>query len=123
MLNRQYGCRIDALAAVWSCWAETGRGLTAQDWSTATRCPGWDIAALYAHVGMFPRAVVDPPPTPDEIAAEPITAVDILRGFNAPDGVAHTMAEKVARTAVSHAAELGTAHLVALFGGRGVARP
>lgn len=88
-----YRQRIDALDAVWRRWAEVGGDLTDAEWSRSSRCAGWDVAALYAHVGVFPQAVLDPPAAD---GGEPVTAVGILRGFNAPSGVAHTMAEQVA---------------------------
>jgi uncharacterized protein (TIGR03083 family) len=107
--------RIDALDAVWACWVDVGGNLAEDQWSTATRCPGWDVAAIFAHVGMFPRAIIDPPPGNEGSSEPPITAVDILRGFNAPGGTAHGMAEQVAGAAVATAAQLGPPALVALF--------
>jgi uncharacterized protein (TIGR03083 family) len=119
----EYRARVDALEAVWARWAAVGRDLTDAQWSAATRCAGWDMAALFAHVGLFPRAVAEPPPVP-EGAGVPITAVDILRGCNAPSGVAHAIADQVATAAVTLAADLGRPALVALFaeaGPRGIA--
>ena len=114
MYDASYLYRIDTLNAVWASWAEVGSGLGKEQWSSTTRCPGWDVAALFAHVGMFPRAIVDPPPR--DVGNEPaITAVEILRGFNAPGGAAHGMAEQVAEAAVSIAAQLGPQALVAFF--------
>jgi uncharacterized protein (TIGR03083 family) len=113
--------RLDALAAVWEQWAEVGSALTDVEWSTPSRCAGWDVAALFAHVGMFPQAVLDPPQAD---GGDPVTAVDILRGINAPSGVAHAMADQVADTAVAVAAQVGRPGLVALFadaGPRGIA--
>ena len=56
-----------------------------------------------------------------EGAVDPVTAVDILRGFNAPSGVAHAMADQVATAAVALAADLGRPALVALFADAGPA--
>lgn len=115
--------RVDVLAAYWQRWAEIGATLPDDQWSAGTRCAGWDVAALYAHVGPFAPAVAEPPPPP-ETCGDPVTAVDILRGFNLPGGVAHAMADDVAGFAVSMAAELGRPALVALFaedGPRGIA--
>jgi uncharacterized protein (TIGR03083 family) len=117
----EYRQRLDALAAVWEQWAEVGGALTDVEWSTPSRCAGWDVAALFAHVGLFPQAVLDPPRAD---GGDPVTAVDILRGFNAPGGVAHTMADQVANGAVAVAAQVGGSGLVALFadtGPRGIA--
>jgi len=107
---------IDALEAVWRRWAEVGAGLTEAEWSTPSRCAGWDVAALFAHVGVFPQAVLEPP---EADGGEPVSAVDILRGFNAPSGVAHTMAAQVADHAVVLAAQVGRPGLVAFFAGAG----
>ena len=116
-----YRERLDALAAVWGRWAEVGSALTDVEWSTPSRCAGWDVAALFAHVGMFPQAVLDPPQAD---GGDPVTAVDILRGFNQPSGVAHAMADQVADTAVAVAAQVGRPGLIAHFvdtGPRGIA--
>jgi uncharacterized protein (TIGR03083 family) len=107
---------VDALAAVWGRWAEVGSALTDVEWSTPSRCAGWDVAALFAHVGVFPQAVLDPPQAD---GGDPVTAVDILRGFNEPRGVAHTMAEQVADGAVAVAAQVGHPGLVAFFADAG----
>jgi uncharacterized protein (TIGR03083 family) len=103
---------IEALEAVWRRWAEVGGGLTDTEWSRPSRCAGWDVAALFAHVGVFPQAVLDPP---EADGGESVSAVDILRGFNAPSGVAHTMAAQVADHAVALAAQVGPPGLVAFF--------
>lgn len=34
----------------WSALAELGAGLTDGEWSAATPCPGWTVAAQYAHI-------------------------------------------------------------------------
>ena len=107
-----YRQRIDALEAVWKQWAGIGAGLTDAEWSMPSRCTGWDVAALFAHVGVFPQAVLDPPHAD---GGDPVTAVDILRGFNAPTGVAYTMADQVADHAVALAAQVGRPGLVAFF--------
>ena len=70
---------------------------------------------------MFPQAVLDPP---EADGGEPVSAVDILRGFNAPSGVAHSMATQVEDRAVALAAQVGRPGLVAIFaeaGPRGIA--
>jgi uncharacterized protein (TIGR03083 family) len=116
-----YRQRIDALAAVWQRWAEVGSGLTDVEWASPSRCRGWDVAALFAHVGVFPHAVLHPPQAD---GGDAVTAVDILRGFNAPSGVAHAMADQVADHAVALAAQVGRPGLVAFFadgGPRGIA--
>lgn len=116
--------RVDALEATWSRWAELGRDLTEQQWQAPTRCAGWDVATQYAHVGMFLQVLAGPLPTPDGFPDEPATAVQILRGFNAPGGVAEAMADSVADAAVTTAAAAGRDARVgpyAVDGPRGIA--
>jgi uncharacterized protein (TIGR03083 family) len=38
------------LVEVWDALAELGAGVTDQEWSLPTPCPGWPISAQYAHV-------------------------------------------------------------------------
>jgi uncharacterized protein (TIGR03083 family) len=115
MSDGQYLRRVGALESVWAYWAETGASMSEQQWATATRCPGWDVAAVFAHVGVFPLAIVDPPPVPGGGDLDPVTAVDILRVFNAPGGAAHELSRQVAQAAVSVAAQRGPGQLLALF--------
>ena len=104
LMDDVYLGRLNALEQIWQVWAQLGTGLTEEQWSTATRCPGWDVAAVYAHYSAFPLHLSALSPPPDGQIGEPVTAVEVLRRFNAPDGVAHTMAETVANGAVSQAA-------------------
>lgn len=106
--------RTDALEAIWTTWARTAETLGAADWSRPSRCAGWDVAALYAHVGLFPFAVHNAPSPPADPGV-PLTAVEILRGFNAPGGVAHAMAAGVADAAVRSAADTGPDGLRRIF--------
>jgi uncharacterized protein (TIGR03083 family) len=105
---------LDALEQTWQVWAELGGGLTEEQWSTASRCPGWDVAAVYAHASAFPRDLNAPLPLLDAVG-EPVTAGELLRRFNAPDGVAQTMAETTADLAVSDATEHTRKELVDRF--------
>ena len=113
--------RVDALEAAWDRWAELGAALDEDGWTSPTRCAGWDVAAQFAHVGMFPTILAGPlPPAGD---GERATAVQILRGFNRPEGVAHEMAGQVADAAVQAAAGAGRDRLVGLYaedGPRGI---
>jgi uncharacterized protein (TIGR03083 family) len=110
-----YRGRLDALEQTWRIWADLGSGLTEDQWSTASRCPGWDVAALFAHHSEFPLALDAPPPRPEGPAGQPVTAAEILRRFNAPDGVAHTMATMVADQAVADATQHTRGDLVDRF--------
>lgn len=107
--------RLDALEQTWQVWAQLGDDLTEEQWSTATRCPGWDVAAVYAHHSAFPLALSTLPPPPDSPVGELVTAVELLRRLNAPDGVAHTIAKTVADQAVSQAAAHTRRELVDRF--------
>ncbi|MBP2371684.1 maleylpyruvate isomerase N-terminal domain-containing protein [Pseudonocardia parietis] len=110
----RYRDRVDALDATWAAWARIAATLTGNDWASPSRCAGWDVAALYAHVGLFPHAVRNaPPPPPDPGVA--LTAAEILRGFNAATGVAHEMAAEVADGAVRAAAATGPDGLRRIF--------
>lgn len=96
----------EVLADAWERWARRCSQLSAEEWSTPTRCEGWDVAALLAHVcpdpAMFAQlaeAVVDPPAAVTDAAV-------LLRRFNEPDGVANTNAGSLAEQARSDAAAL-----------------
>lgn len=96
----------EALADAWERWARRCATLTPEEWSTPTRCSGWDVAALLAHVcpdpAMFDRlsdAIVDEP-------AAVVDAADLLRRFNEPDGIANTSADSLAQQAVADAEAL-----------------
>jgi hypothetical protein len=42
-MNDVYRGRLDALEQTWRVWAELGDALTEDQWSTGTRCTGWDV--------------------------------------------------------------------------------
>lgn len=117
----EYGARLDGLERVWGGWARLGSGLDEVQWSRPTRCPGWDVAAVFAHASLFPVALAEMPL--DGAAAVGAdagrTAVNVLRGFNEPGGVAHAMAGAVADAAVQDARGHSREELVARFGGAG----
>ncbi|MGQ0778298.1 MAG: maleylpyruvate isomerase N-terminal domain-containing protein [Pseudonocardiales bacterium] len=74
--------RLDALEETWQIWAQPGADLTDEQWSRPTRCPGWDVAAVYAHTSVFPQVLSASPPTPPADAADVVTAAEVLRRFN-----------------------------------------
>lgn len=115
MAGDVYLGRLDALEQTWQVWGELGRDLTAQQWSRPTRCPGWDVACLYAHVSVFPRDMCAPLPVLNGPLGEPLTAVEVVRRLNAPGGVATTTAKTTADAAVREASEHTRAHLVDRF--------
>ena len=108
-----YATRVDALDLTWREWARSGAQLTEEDWQRPTRCEPWQVAHLYAHHSAFPL-VLATPATADSPAV-PITAAEVLRGFNAPGGIAHTKASMVAERSTTVAAEHPPADLVARF--------
>jgi uncharacterized protein (TIGR03083 family) len=112
-VSNVYLARLDALEQTWRVWAELGMELTDGQWRTPTRCTGWDVAAVYAHHSAFPVALDALPEFFDN--DDPVTAVDILRMFNAPQGVAHTMAETVWDMAADQARALERQVLVDRF--------
>jgi uncharacterized protein (TIGR03083 family) len=96
----------NALADAWERWARRCDELTVEQWSTPTRCGGWDVAALLAHVcpdpamfDMLSSAVIDEPPAVSD-------AAEMLRRFNEADGIAHTTADTLAEQAITDAAAL-----------------
>ena len=74
-----------------------------QQWSTATRCRPWDVRGLVAHLcpdrsmfDMLNAARTDGP-------AAVTDAAEMLRRFNAPGGIAHTSADRIAERATTDA--------------------
>jgi uncharacterized protein (TIGR03083 family) len=109
-----YGVRLDALQRTWQTWARTGESLSGDQWTAQTRCDGWDVAALYAHASMFLKEQDAPLPEADA-PGNPVTAVEIVRSFNEPGGVAHAMADATADQAVADAAQHSRGELVERF--------
>jgi uncharacterized protein (TIGR03083 family) len=109
---------VNALGRLWSEWARFGQELAPPDWCRPTRCDGWDVRAVYAHHSVFPVALANPP-TVSESPGSPLSAAQVLRHFNKPDGVAHTQARRVADSASEQAASLGVEELVGRFSDQG----
>jgi hypothetical protein len=96
----------ETLAEAWQRWARRCAELTPEQWSTATRCRPWDVRELVAHLcpdrslfDMFNAAKID------ERAAV-TDAAEMLRRFNAPGGIAHTSADRIAERATAGAMKL-----------------
>ncbi len=102
--REEYDVRLGALARTWRIWASTGTALTDAQWRQPTRCGRWDVRALYAHHSGFPAALAALPQAAAP-SAKLVTASDVLRAFNAPDGVAVVKADVIAGHALSQAAE------------------
>lgn len=110
-----YPYRLDALEQTWQVWSQLGGSLSETQWSAASRCPGWDVACLYAHHSQFLLALSAPPPPAPEVSGQPQSAVQVLRAFNAPNGVASTAAPAVADQAAREAAQHQPAELAERF--------
>jgi uncharacterized protein (TIGR03083 family) len=100
-----YPDRLDALGQTWQAWSRLGGSLSEAQWSAPSRCPGWDVACLYAHHSQFLLALSAPPPPAPEASGQPQTAVQVLRAFNAPGGAARTAGPAVADQAAREAAQ------------------
>lgn len=72
-------------------------------------------AALYAHHSRIPRLLSGTPPESAEVG-EPQSAVELLRRYNAPGGLAHTMAGPIEEGEVAEAATHTRRQLVDRFG-------
>ena len=96
----------DVLADAWDRWARRCAELTSKQWLTPTRCEGWDVQALIAHVCPGPELfdMLDSAKTHGPAAVT--DAAELLRRFNEPGGVAHTTADEIAERAVSEAPAL-----------------
>ncbi|MGH3765379.1 MAG: maleylpyruvate isomerase N-terminal domain-containing protein [Pseudonocardiaceae bacterium] len=99
-----YQCRLDALEQTWGIWGRIGKELTEEQWSRPSRCSGWDVAALYGHYSRFPLGMSTPPSAADDPDRELLTAVELMKRFQSPDGVAQAAAGLVADGAVAEAA-------------------
>jgi uncharacterized protein (TIGR03083 family) len=113
-----YPFRLDALEQTWQVWSQLGGSLSEAQWSAASRCPGWDVACLYAHHSQFLLAMsAPPPPAPQvsQVSGQPQSAVQVLRAFNAVGEVASTAAPAIADQAAREAAQHQPAELVQRF--------
>jgi len=93
----------EPLADAWQRWARRCAELTPEQWSTATRCHPWDVRGLAAHLcpdrslfDMLNAARTEGP-------AAVTDAAEMLRRFNAPGGIAHTSADRIAERASTDA--------------------
>lgn len=109
------GDRLTALRTLWQAWAEQGEAMTDDQWLLPTRLSAWDVRSLYAHASWWPRAFTSLVGLVREAEPTHATAAELLRGFNAPDGVAHRMRDWAAANAREEAAKYGTAEMVEQF--------
>lgn len=76
---------------------------------------------MFAHVALFPNALTAREGFAADSSGAPVTAADMLRGFNRPGGVAHTMTTQVAAAAKASAAAASADELTAVFASTGPA--
>jgi uncharacterized protein (TIGR03083 family) len=84
-------------------------------WTRPTRLEGWDVTALVAHHGLLVAGIGFLTTRPLDAAPATASARDMLRRFNAPDGVANTAASAVAEFARQQAASMSREDLTARF--------
>src|ERR1700754_4739726 len=105
----------EVLADAWERWGRRCGELTDEEWSTPTRCTGWDVRALVAHLcpepamfDMLNGAIIDGPAAVTDAAV-------MLRRFNEAGGIAHTLADDLAEQAVTDAGRLSANTAAARF--------
>lgn len=104
------------LVRCWNAWAEALAALGPGDLATPTRCAGWDVHALAAHVAPDARALAGLADEVLQVEASVDDAAVLLRHFNDPaGGVAHELAGAVASAAVAAASSPTVDDLVARF--------
>jgi uncharacterized protein (TIGR03083 family) len=103
------------LAELYRCWGRRCAQLTPEQWAQPTRLPGWDVAALVAHICVDPALFDAMPQLLAPGPAQYPTAAEMLRAFNAPDGLARTGAQATAAQACIAAAATSTDEFVARF--------
>ncbi len=107
--------QCELLGATWGWWAATLGSLGDADWHRPTRLEGWDVAALVAHHSLLVPVLARLARNPVDDAPPTSTAAAMLRRFNEPDGVAHTLAHAVAEGARKMASTQTSEGLVAVF--------
>lgn len=107
--------RCDSLRDAWAWWAEVLGSLRDDDWPRPTRLEGWDVAALVAHHAFLVHGLAHLAANPVDASPVIESAAGMLRRFNAPDGVAHTLAPTVADTARRAASTASREQLIATF--------
>jgi uncharacterized protein (TIGR03083 family) len=107
--------RCSVLAEVWRWWASALSNLGPAAWELESRLPGWDVAALVAHSSQLVRGLGFLSSRPLDVEPAVRSAGEMLGRFNAPGGVATTLAEEIAEMARRQAASMSADELVALF--------
>jgi uncharacterized protein (TIGR03083 family) len=107
---------FDVLVELWQRWCDLGQRLDDERWVRPTRCEGWTVADVFAHVsqgiagleGLATRRVV-------EGSAEYRSAAALLRALKPAPDVAAELAEVTARRATDDASGISRQELVARF--------
>jgi uncharacterized protein (TIGR03083 family) len=80
-VDNSAGALTDQLDDVWTSLAFLGAGLTDEEWGRPTPCPGWSVAAQYAHV-IGTESMLLGRPNPDAEAGRPAHVRNDIGGFN-----------------------------------------
>jgi uncharacterized protein (TIGR03083 family) len=107
--------RVTTLDALWSVWAAHGRAMTDEQWQRPTRLGDWTVRSLYAHAAWWPTGLSMLTDRVRDAEPASATAAGLLRFLNAPDGIAHSMRDKVAADARADAARYSAAQMIAQF--------
>lgn len=105
----------ELLKNLWHSWADVGAGLSIDEWSKPTRLPQLTVKELYAHAAPDPEQMMAALTGRVDGPAAASTGADILRTFNAPQGLATTAAPVIVDIARQMAADLPSEALVARF--------
>jgi uncharacterized protein (TIGR03083 family) len=111
--------RLTTLDALWSVWAKHAQAMTDEQWRRPTRLGDWDVRSLCAHAALWPGILSQLVSRVRDTEPTVPTAAALLRYINAPDGLAHSMRDKVAADAREDAARYSTAQLVERFASTG----
>src|SRR3954454_1334626 len=84
-----------------------------------TRLGDWDVRSLYAHAAVWPSYLSVLADRVRDTEPTHATTADVLRHFNAPDGVADVSRDMVAGRAREDAAKYSTAQMVEQFSDTG----
>jgi uncharacterized protein (TIGR03083 family) len=112
---------LDVLERCWVLWAEVLGDLAPAQWTAPTRSSGWDVKALATHHAGWVLGFAGLPAHPADPSAPTTTAVELLRGFNVPGGVAAASAAEIEARTREFAAALATEQIVATFADAGPA--
>ncbi len=107
--------RCVVLGDAWQWWSATLSELDTATWHRQTRLPGWDVAALAAHASLLVQGLSALAAQPSPFGPTIHSARDMLRGFNAPGGLATTLAPTLAVMARQQAATTPPDDLIAIF--------